>query len=283
MFPKIQLLHSGTFQLDGGAMFGMIPKSMWQKKYAADEKNMCIWDLNLLYIEHGERKIIVDTGMGDADSPFMKHFNAELKDWADFLPVSCSEITDVFLTHLHFDHLGGSLTKNDAGETVTRFPNATYWTNKRQWEWAMNPNQKEQASFLPNLLNPLYNSGQLEILELPEDTTQLVEWLPNIHIRRSFGHTEDMMSLDIQTEKNYFIYTADLLPSHAHISLPWVMSFDVRPLVTLEEKKRLYKDVLEKDAVLIFEHDHYCETATLKSGANGRVKMDKKADLSFYF
>ncbi len=278
---KLTTILSGYFKLDGGAMFGIVPQTLWQRVNPPDAKNLCTWAARLLLIETGDRKILVDTGMGDKqDAKFRSHFEphgeesmlGELQKQS----VDPAEITDVFLTHLHFDHVGGAVKYDTKGNLVPVFPNATYWTNEKQWAHAMQPNMKEKASFLKENFVPLQKAGKLQYIDVQRDK---VEWLPGISVRFAHGHTESLMALEIQTATKKIIYTADLLPASYFIPLPWVMSYDIRPLVSMEEKGVLLQEVLEEKSVIYFEHDPRIECGTLQRNEKGRIVLDKGMSL----
>lgn len=275
---KIKIIHSGLFKLDGGAMFGVVPKTLWSRKMEADENNMCTWAMRSLLIEHGDRKILVDTGIGQKqDEKFRSHFHPHGPDKMESLSsegYSAEDITDVFITHFHFDHVGGAVKKDKEGQLVPTFPNATYWSNERHYEWASNPNPREAASFLKENFVPLKEHNVLSYIDVKEGE----EWLPGIRIRYVNGHTEAMMLLDMDVGGQRVIYTADLMPSFAHVSMPWVMSYDVRPLETLKEKKKILNEALEGQAILLFEHDAQNECASLSRDKRGRIKVDQLMD-----
>ncbi len=277
---KVHTVLAGYFKLDGGAMHGVVPKSMWQKVNPADDDNMCSWAMRCLLIEHEDRVILVDNGMGDKqDEKFFSHFHPHGDDTIEksiaqygYKP---EDITDVFLTHLHFDHCGGSV-KRDGDRLVTSFPNATYWSNKAHWDWALTPNPREKASFLKENIVPIEESGQLKYIDVAEGE----EWLPGIRIHYVNGHTEQMMLLQIAYKDRTLLYCADLIPSAAHISMPWVMAYDMRPLNTLSEKDNHLNKAVEGNWVLIFEHDKNIECATLKKDDRGRIRLDKTFNLN---
>ena len=277
---KIHTVLAGYFKLDGGAMHGVVPKSMWQKVNPADNNNMCSWAMRCLLIEHGDRVILVDNGMGDKqDEKFFSHFHPHGEDTIEksiavhgYKP---EDITDVFLTHLHFDHCGGSV-KREGDQLVTTFPNATYWSNKAHWDWALTPNPREKASFLKENIVPIEESGQLKYIDIAEGE----EWLPGIRIHYVNGHTEQMMLLQIAYKDRTLLYCADLVPSAAHISMPWVMAYDMRPLDTLNEKEKHLNKAADDNWVLVFEHDRNIECATLKRDERGRIRMDQTFNLS---
>jgi glyoxylase-like metal-dependent hydrolase (beta-lactamase superfamily II) len=280
---EIHSVQSGFFKLDGGAMFGIVPKRLWQGLTTPDENNLCTWAMRCLLIETEDRNILVDTGIGHKqDEKFRKHFEphgeytllGSLKEKG----LLAEDITDVFLTHLHFDHVGGAVSIDpDSGKLVPTFPNARYWSNEVHYNWAMNPNSREKASFLQENFVPLQEAGCLHFLEVSD---QLVEWIPGIKVQYVYGHTEAMMLLHIETEGVSFVYCADLIPSSFHVGLPYIMSYDVRPLETLKEKTDLLEQAAEKGWHLIFEHDPVTECATVKKDKRGRFAIDKRIPLA---
>lgn len=270
---KLYSINAGYFKLDGGAMFGVVPKSMWNKANPADENNMCSWAMRCMLIEHGNYKILIDNGMGDKqDEKFFSHFHPHGEDSIEKnlakYGFTMDDITDVFLTHLHFDHCGGSIKRVD-GKLVPAFKNALYWTSKKHWESAIAPNEREKASFLKENILPIKDSGQLRFVEAEEGQ----EWIEDIRIRYCNGHTESLMLPQINYNGTTILYCADLLPSTAHISLPWVMAYDMRPLDTLQEKTRLLNEAVANNWVLFFEHDPVNECCNLVQTEKGvRVK-----------
>ncbi|MEZ5018178.1 MAG: MBL fold metallo-hydrolase [Flavipsychrobacter sp.] len=277
---NIYTVNAGYFKLDGGAMHGVVPKVMWQKVNPADDDNLCTWAMRCLLIEHGDRKILVDNGMGTKqDEKFFSHFHPHGEDTIErsiakhgYKP---EDITDVFLTHLHFDHCGGSV-KREGDKLIPAFPNATYYTNKAHWDWAITPNAREKASFLKENIVPLEEAGVLKYI----DTTDGAEWIEGIRIRYCNGHTEQMMLLEMDYKGRTLLFCADLLPSVAHISLPWVMGYDMRPLDTLAEKEKMLTLAVENDWVLVFEHDPKNECATVHRDEKGRIRLKETFDLS---
>lgn len=276
---KLYTINTGYFKLDGGAMFGVVPKSMWNKLNPSDENNMCSWALRCLLIEDGNRRILVDNGMGDKqDAKFFGHYYLHGNDTLDKSLASHgftrADITDVFLTHLHFDHCGGSIVR-EGDLLVPAFPNAVYWSNEDHWNWAADPNDREKASFLKENILPIKASGQLELIEVPEKgmaANGLLSSIPftdHIYVRFVNGHTDKMMLPQISYQDKTIVYMADLLPSVAHIPLPYVMAYDMFPLTTLREKKSFLEEAVDKDYILYFEHDAANECCSLHTTEKG--------------
>lgn len=274
---KLHTINTGFFKLDGGAMFGVVPKVIWNKTNPADENNMCSWAARCLLIEDENRLILIDTGIGNKqDEKFFSHFHLHgddnLEKSIKSLGFSVSDITDVILTHLHFDHVGGAVSRFDNNLKPT-FPNATYWTNEEHWDWAIYPNSREKASFLKENILPLKDSGQLKFIPV-EDYFPFTD---NIKIRFVFGHTHAMMLPQIKYSDKTILFAADLLPSVGHIPIPYVMSYDMFPTKTLDEKKRILEEVYEKDYYLFLQHDPVNECCTLLSTDKGlRLKQTYK-------
>ncbi|HMG14335.1 MAG TPA: MBL fold metallo-hydrolase [Saprospiraceae bacterium] len=279
---KLHFVNSGLFKLDGGAMFGIIPKKMWNKLNPADEDNLCTWIMRCLLIEDGNRLILVDTGMGDKqDEKFRSFFQPfgddNLLSSLDKLGFRPGDITDVFLTHLHFDHVGGAVMRNDSGNLVPTFPNAIYWSSKIHWEWAMNPNSREAASFLKENFVPLQEAGVVKYIEYSGQ-----EIFPGVTTQFLFGHTEEMMGLHIDTGTSKFFYCADLVPSSFHIGLPYIMAYDLRPLVTLKEKEQLLERAVTENIYLLFEHDPTTGCVSVKKNEQGRIVIDQHVALASF-
>lgn len=269
---KLSVINSGHFKLDGGAMFGVVPKSLWQPLYPSDDNNMCSWAMRCMVVEDGNRLILIDTGMGDKQNDkFFSHYFMHGDDSLDKSLQAAGyhrdEITDVFLTHLHFDHCGGAIEWNDEKSAYRpAFKNAHFWSNAAHWKWATEPNAREKASFLKENILPIQESGQLKFAE--ED-----RFSDNIEIIRVNGHTESMMLPLIQVGNRKVLYMADLLPSPVHVPVAWVMAYDTRPLLTLDEKAVILKRAADEEWVLFFEHDKSVECATLMHTEKGiRVK-----------
>lgn len=276
---KLYSVNTGYFKLDGGAMFGVVPKSMWNKINPADENNMCSWALRSLLIEDGNRLILVDTGMGDKqDAKFFGHYYLHGDDTLDGSlkkhGFTRNDITDVFLTHLHFDHCGGSI-KREGDQLVPAFPNAVFWSNAAHWNWAVHPNDREKASFLKENILPIEQSGQLKFVadtgNNVADNNQLrrASFAEGFDIRFVDGHTQSMMLPQLQYKGHTIVYMADLLPSAGHMPLPYVMAYDMFPLTTLGEKKSFLQEAVTNDYVLFFEHDPVHECCTIQQTEKG--------------
>lgn len=275
-------VHCGFFKLDGGAMFGVVPKKMWNKINPSDENNLCTWAMRCLMVRDGDRTILFDTGMGNKqDDKFKGHFEPHgeqsLGSSLAELAIAAEEVTDVFLTHLHFDHCGGALYRNEKGDILPTFPNATYWTNEKHLEWALNPNPREKASFLKENIVPLIEQKRLSFVPVEDG----VHFSENITVDFYDGHTEKMMvpTITLPSGKKV-VFPADLLPSAGHARMPYVMSYDIRPLVTLKEKRRWYDGIAnDADTYLYFEHDKDLGLGQLVTNEKGRYSIES-ADLS---
>jgi glyoxylase-like metal-dependent hydrolase (beta-lactamase superfamily II) len=278
---KLYAVETGFFKLDGGAMFGVVPKSMWNKLNPADENNLCNWALRCLLIEDDGRLILVDNGLGDKqDAKFFSHYHLNGNDTLDRslekIGFDKEDITDVFLTHLHFDHCGGSIVRK-GNSLVSAFPNATFWSNERHWKWATEPNEREKASFLKENILPIRESGRLEMITVKEKG--MTDFTKNISIRFSYGHTEAMMLPQIRNAGNTIVFMADLIPSAAHIPIPYVMAYDMFPLTTLLEKKSFLKEAVENEYILMFEHDPHIECCTVHETEKG-IRMKESFTLA---
>ena len=277
---NLYTINTGYFKLDGGAMFGVVPKSMWKTINPPDENNMCSWALRCLLIEDGKRLILVDNGMGNKqDAKFFSYYYLHGDDTLD---KSLSkhgfhrdDVTDVFLTHLHFDHCGGSIVK-EGDKLVPAFKNATYWSNESHWNWAIHPNDREKASFLKENILPIEQSGQLKFINhdskgrsLNGDKLSRVSFADGFDVMFVNGHTDSMMLPVIRYKEKTVVYMADLLPSQGHIPIPYVMAYDMFPLTTLNEKKSFLKEASENGYVLFFEHDRQYECCSLQQTERG--------------
>lgn len=279
---NLHVIQTGYFKLDGGAMFGVVPKSIWQRTNPADENNMCTWSMRLLLIENGKQLILIDCGIGDKqDEKFFSHYSLSnilsVEQALNQKGFTCNDITDVVLTHLHFDHCGGAINRKKSGEGYEpAFKNANYWSSQRHWEWATKPNAREKASFLKENILPIQESGQLKFVERNVDFTANV--FPGIDMLFVDGHTDSMMIPHIHYKDKTIVYMADLLPSVGHIPLPYVMGYDTRPLITLDEKGKFLNKAVENNYVLYLEHDGVNECCTLKNTEKG-VRLDQVMEL----
>lgn len=275
---RLHVINTGFFKLDGGAMFGVVPKSIWNKTNPADENNLCNWALRCLLIEDGNRLILVDNGIGDKqDAKFLSYYFLSGDDTltksirqAGF---SEKDITDMFLTHLHFDHCGGGVKRNGEKLELT-FPNATYWSNEDHWKWATQPNPREKASFLKENIFPMQESGRLKMIDINKPSP-----IDQFGIFYVSGHTDKMMLPMVKYNGKTVCYMADLIPSVGHIPVPYVMGYDTRPLITMEEKERFLKEAADRQYILFFEHDPVNECCTVKHTDKG-VRVDRILKLS---
>jgi glyoxylase-like metal-dependent hydrolase (beta-lactamase superfamily II) len=269
----LHTIDTGFFKLDGGAMFGVVPKAIWNKTNPADENNLCTWAMRCLLVQDGERLILIDTGIGNKqDEKFFSHYylhgNATMDSSLAAKGFHRDDITDVFLTHLHFDHVGGAVIKQ-GDKLLLAFKNATYWSNQQHWDWAVNPNDREKASFLKENILPIQQSGQLRFI----DSHNGVSFTGNISVKFAYGHTDAMMLPLINYNGKQVLYMADLLPSIGHLPMPYVMAYDMFPLKTLTEKKIILQEALENNYILYLEHDAVNECCTLQQTEKGiRVK-----------
>ena len=275
---KIHSINTGNFKLDGGAMFGVVPKSIWNRTNPADQNNLCDWAMRSLIIEQDNRLILIDTGIGDKqDDKFFSHFHLSETDLFEQklnkLGYSKSDITDVLLTHLHFDHCGGAIQWNkNRTRFEPAFKNAIYWSNEQHWEWATKPNPREKASFLSENILPIQESGQLKFIERTSELSSQI--FNNIDAIFVDGHTESMMLPKINYKGKTVVFMADLLPSVGHIPLPYIMGYDTRPLVTMTEKEKFLQDAVKNKYILFFEHDNVNECCTVKQTEKG-VRVDQ--------
>lgn len=265
---RLYTIDSGNFMVDGGAMFGVIPKSLWSKYYPCDEKNMCNLANRCLLIETNEKKILIDTGIGEKqDEKYLAHFylngNTNLINSLNKAGFHTGDITDIILTHLHWDHCGGALAYNDNSKTIEVFPNAHYWVSKKQWDWANNPNKREKAAFLQENILPLSDTGKLHFIE------KNVQWTSEIELRLYDGHTIGQIVPFINTGKRTLVFMADLIPSVAHIPLPYLAAYDIHPLTALKEKEDFLSEAVDNSYVLFFEHDIRYETCTVQQTIKG--------------
>lgn len=266
---NLYTIDTGFFKLDGGAMFGVVPKSIWNKTNPADENNLCTWAVRCLLVEDAGRLILIDTGIGNKQSEkFFSHYYLHGSDTLDKSLAkhgfTRDDITDVFLTHLHFDHVGGAIERNGE-KLIPAFKNARYWSNKDHWDWAVNPNDREKASFLKENILPIQESGQLNFI----DHADGVAFSLDFSVRFVYGHTDAMMLPLLNYKGKNILYMADLLPSAGHLPIPYVMAYDMFPLKTLNEKKSFLKEALDNQYVLFMEHDPINECITLTETEKG--------------
>ncbi|HPB53343.1 MAG TPA: MBL fold metallo-hydrolase [Saprospiraceae bacterium] len=270
---KLSIVLAGFFKLDGGAMFGIVPKVMWNKMNPADEDNMCSWAMRSLLIETDTRKILIDTGIGQKQGEkFRSHFHPYGKDVLESLSdlgIKSSDITDVFLTHLHFDHCGDAVKIDEQGNYVPTFENAQYWINKKHWEWALESNPREKASFLPENYMPLQEAGVLNLIDFRGENS--TNWLEGIRLIECNGHTRGLTMLDIPYQDTRMIYLTDLIPSVHHVPLPYIMAYDLWPWDTLEEKTAVLEQAVAERHVLFFQHDPVNAVARVRKNEKGRI------------
>jgi glyoxylase-like metal-dependent hydrolase (beta-lactamase superfamily II) len=292
---KLHVINSGNFKLDGGAMFGVVPKTLWSKTNPADDANYCNWSTRCLLIEDGNRLILIDNGMGTKqDAKYFSHFylngNDSLEKSLKTAGFNTDDVTDMVLTHLHFDHCGGSIqTKKDNSGYETTFKNATYWSHKEHWEWATKPNSREKASFLKENILPIQESGQLKWIDGKTDLSKGEnEYIvnndlgDNISILLTRGHTDAMMIPHVKYKGKTIAFMADLIPSVGHLPLPYIASYDTRPLLSLSEKERFLNLAANEEFILFFEHDSVNECCTVQRTEKG-VRLKETFRLEEYF
>ncbi len=276
---QLYTIDTGYFKLDGGAMFGVVPKVLWSRTNPADENNLCPWAMRSLLVEDGDRLILIDNGIGDKqDDKFLKHYylhgDINLQSSLSKYGFSADDITDVFLTHLHFDHCGGSVKWNkDKTGFEMAFKNAKYWTNKDHWKWATDPNDREKASFLKDNIIPIEESGHLNFVE---NEKNIFNDFDALFVN---GHTEAQMIPHITYKDKTIVFAADLLPSSGHIPLPYVMGYDTKPLVTLTEKEKFLNEAAEREYIIFLQHDNYSECCTVQKTEIG-VRLKDTFSLS---
>ncbi|WP_256008968.1 MBL fold metallo-hydrolase [Desertivirga xinjiangensis] len=265
---KLYSIETGNFKLDGGAMFGVVPKSIWQKTNPADENNLCDLAMRSLLVEDGNRLILVDTGIGNKQTEkflnyYYLHGNSSLEKSLAEYGFHKDDITDVFLTHLHLDHVGGAIERQQ-DKLIPAFKNAVYWTNQRHWDWAINPNEREKASFLKENIVPIHQSGQLKFVN-----EQIAGFIPDFNIRFTYGHTDAMMLPQLTYKDKTIVFVADLIPTAGHIPVPYVAGYDVFPLTSMNEKKSFLEEAFKNNYILFFEHDAVNECCTLVETERG--------------
>jgi glyoxylase-like metal-dependent hydrolase (beta-lactamase superfamily II) len=275
-------IHTGNFKLDGGAMFGVVPKSIWNKVYPADENNLITLAMRCLLVVDGDRKILIDNGIGNKqDDKFFGHYFLHgidsLEKSLNAVGLTPFDITDMFLTHLHFDHCGGSVKQKPSGEGYElTFPNATYWINESQWDWAIDANRREKASFLSENILPIAESGKLKLFKGP------LELIPGFNVRIFNGHSVGQSIPFISYKGKTVVFMADTTPTSAHVPLPYIMSYDTQPLISLQEKEDFMNEAVDNDFVLFFEHDAYTECCNLERTEKG-IKVKNTFSLNEIF
>ena len=270
---NIYPIEAGNFKLDGGAMFGVIPKSLWQRTNPSDSDNLIEMSSRCLLVENGNRLTLIDTGMGDKQSEKFFSFYKRSGDYDLVSSIksagfSTDDITDVLLTHLQFDHCGGASIKNNFGKNEVLFKNAEYWSNQKHWDWATTPNSREKASFLHENLSPIKESGQLNFITAKTDGFNFYEEI-GFEIMFVDGHTEKQMIPKLNYKNQEIVFAADLIPTAGHIPIPYLMGYDVRPLLTMKEKKLFLDDAEKNNWLLFLEHDPYNEVVSLKKTDKG--------------
>ena len=282
---KLYPIEAGNFKLDGGAMFGVVPKTLWEQTNPADDKNRIEMASRCLLIEEGNRLILIDTGMGAKQgNSFFRHYslwgNHSLERSLAKKGFHSDDITDVFLTHLHFDHCGGAVKKTLSGLLVPAFKNALFWVHKSHWDWAVNPNPREKASFLTDNILPLRESGQLRFID---GLGPIISKTPfPFSIQLIDGHTEKQMLPLINYRDKKILFAADLVPTVGHLPVPYIMGYDTRPLLSLQEKELILKDIFEQDALIFLQHDPYHELISLQRTEKG-IRMGNHFKFKSYF
>ncbi|GAA0894008.1 MBL fold metallo-hydrolase [Fulvivirga kasyanovii] len=275
---NLHVINTGFFKLDGGAMFGVVPKTLWSRTNPADENNMCNWAMRCLLLEDGDQLILIDNGIGNKQSDkFFSHYylhgDASLQSSLNQAGFCHDDITDMFLTHLHFDHCGGGVRYDKQEKLELVFKNAKYWSNKDHWQWATVPNAREKASFLKENILPMQESGHLNFVPLDGSSP-----FSQFDIITADGHTDKQMIPKIRYKDKTIVFMADLLPSTGHIPLPYVMGYDTRPLLTLSEKEAFLKEAADNEYILFLEHDPVNECCTVTHTEKG-VRLDKTFSL----
>lgn len=269
---EIYSLETGNLMLDGGALFGVVPKTIWSKIYSADENNLCNLSMRSLLIKDGKHNVLIDCGMGDKMDPALQKYyflngNDTLLGSLAKTGTDPEDITDVVLTHLHFDHCGGAI-KQSGNSTELVFENARHWVSTEQWQTALNPNRRERASFFPENFLPIQEAGKLQLIDKDFALT------PHIMLRQFHGHTKGQIIAEISYHKNTLVYAADFIPTSAHIPVAYVCGYDVEPLVTMKETQAYLEHAVDKHYTLFFEHDIDTECCTLIRGKRGVQKHE---------
>ena len=274
---KLYKIETGTFQVDGGAAFGVVPKRVWQKRYPCNDDNFVRLAMRCLLIETGDKLILIDSGTGDKQLEYLKYYDfvgvISFETELNKLGFSCSQITDVVYTHLHFDHCGGS-TRYNSDKTVVEltFPNATHWVGETQWKNFLNPNIREGDSYFPENIQPIHEAGKLKLVSENQ-------WLcPDVELRLFNGHTVGQLVSYIHSDEKTYVYVGDVIPLAACLPVAWISAYDTYPITAMEEKKALLDEAVEKKQILFFEHDAYTECCTVKE-VYGKYRVDESFGL----
>ncbi|HET6558678.1 MAG TPA: MBL fold metallo-hydrolase [Prolixibacteraceae bacterium] len=270
---RLHPIHAGYFSCDGGSLFSVIPKPLWSKVYPADENNVVRLSLRCLLVDMGERKILIEAGVGDHYSEKIRRNNGhEETDAITHSLAGCGysveDITDVLFTHLHWDHCNGAVL-NDNGQLRLLFPKAIHWCSRRQWEHSHISNIRERAAYYPEILNFLKEEGRMQLVD------EACELFPGISVRMYDGHTPGQMIPFVDTGDKTYIYMSDLIPTAANIPIVWLASYDLYPVTAMEEKEAFLREVAEKNYILFFEHDLYTQCATVRWGERGPIVVER--------
>ena len=274
---KLYKIETGTFQVDGGAAFGVVPKRVWQKRYPCNDENFVRLAMRCLLIETGDKLILIDSGTGDKQLEYLKYYDfvgvISFETELNKLGFSCSDITDVVYTHLHFDHCGGSTRYNsDKTNIELTFPNATHWVGEAQWKNFLNPNIREGDSYFPENIRPIHDAGKLKLVTENQ-------WLcPDVELRLFNGHTVGQLVSYIHSDEKTYVYVGDVIPIAACLPVAWISAYDTYPITAMEEKKALLDEAAEKKQILFFEHDAYTECCTVKE-VYGKYRVDESFEL----
>ena len=282
---KLHSIGCGKFKLDGGAMFGVVPKPLWERTNPSDANNRIQMCSRSLLVENGERLILIDTGMGYKQSEkFFSHYDRSTDENLDgslrMKGFHRDDVTDVFFTHLHFDHCGDAILRNKKDTLEPAFKNATFWSHEDHWQWATQPNPREKASFLPENILPIQESGQLQLLKGKD--FMLKDTPLDFDIILVNGHTEKQMLPVLRYQNQRIVFAADLIPTIGHLPIPYVMGYDTRPLISMDEKSRFLKMACDENFLLFLEHDPNNELISLKETEKG-VRVDKIHTLANFF
>ncbi|MES2179231.1 MAG: MBL fold metallo-hydrolase [Gemmatimonadota bacterium] len=274
---RVHALQAGLQRLDGGAMFGVVPKSLWERKIPADERNRIPLGMRCLLVEHPDALVLIDTGLGNKETgKFAQIYGVENEPVGGVGPTqlesalaeagfSPNDVTIVIDSHLHFDHAGGNTTRDEAGAIVPSFPNARYVVSRGEWEWAHHTNERTSASYFPHNFDPIETAGLLELVDNEHHV------LPGIELRHTPGHTPHHLGILITSGSERMFYAADMAPTTAHVPLPWIMGYDVEPLRTLESKRRIWAEAADEGWTVVFEHDSVNAWARIHREGKGYV------------